>query len=102
MTGKQARSLAKAGKGAWSPAARAKRKATFAAKAADKLLQKEGEDYVVKKMAKDALPQHVKDAIVFLEHGEKALIKSIAAGNKRISVAETHMLLALKTLRGET
>lgn len=85
MTRAKAKAVAAMRKKAWSPAARAKRAATYAAKRA----------------AKADTPGHVQDALAFLLKAETAIISQCAAGRKRISAAESLALLALNALRGE-
>lgn len=83
---KQQKAAKKARSKAWSPEARAKRAATMAAK-------------------RGRLEQHpdapinanLRDVLIFLEHAEKAILKS---GGKRITPAESYAMLALTTLRG--
>lgn len=78
--------------GAWSPAARAKRRATYEAKRA----AREAGEPVRATRRGDASPVH--DAIVFLEKAEKAILTS---GKRRFAPAEVLAMLALATLRGE-
>ena len=72
-------------KSAWSPAARAKRKATADAKRA----------------AKESVPASQHDALAYLLKAEAALIKQYARGGKRFTAFETLAMLALHALRGE-
>lgn len=78
---------------AWSPAARRKRAATYAAKRAQREAKGTPEVIANGKLYTGT----IKDVIVFLEHAEAAILKS---GNKRISAAESYAMLALTTLRG--
>lgn len=72
---------------AWTPEARAKRLANI------KLRQE----------AKAKTPSGVMDAIVFLEHAEKAIIEQVHKGNKKaFTKSDTYALLALKALKGES
>lgn len=75
----------KAKKGTWSPAARAKRQATFAAKRAQK----------------EALGPNSGDALAYLLKAEQAIIRQVGRGAKRLSSAEVLTMLALNSLRGE-
>lgn len=83
---------------AWSPAARRKRKATFAAKRAAVISGGPGRPNVpAYKPAKLDHLGDMRDCIIFLEHAEAAILKS---GAKRITAAESYAMLALTTLRG--
>jgi hypothetical protein len=77
--------MAKMRKGAWSPEARAKAKATRAANQAKR----------------KAVSPNAQDALAFLLKTEAAIIKHHANGVKRFSIAETFAMLALHALRGE-
>jgi hypothetical protein len=71
--------------GTWSPEARAKRKATFAARRAQK----------------EALGSTGGDALAYLLKAESVIVKQMAKGCKRIGPLETLTMLALNALRGE-
>jgi hypothetical protein len=82
----------KARKSTWSPAARAKRAATIAARKAAGISIRKPKAEAVKTSA-----ETFREITVYLEHAEKAILKS---GAKRISKAESYAMLALTTLRG--
>lgn len=95
MTKKQ-KQMKRARTKAWSPEARAKRAATRAARLAGVIDGGPGRPRVASgPPRKDR--DHIKDVIVFLEHAEKAILKS---GAKRITAGESYAMLALTTLRG--
>ncbi len=85
MTAGQRKAVKAMQKKTWSPEARAKRAATLAAKRA----------------AREAIAPNVQDALAYLLKAEQAIIKTAAAGGKRIGPVETLTLLALNSLRGE-
>lgn len=89
MTKQQA--VKKARSKAWSPEARAKRAATMAARKAGKVKTR-----TYKFQGTDAASE-MRDVVSFLEHAERAILKS---GGKRITAAESYAMLALTTLRG--
>ncbi len=96
MTKAQKR-MKKARTGAWSPEARAKREAKWAArrrlkKAMAKALPGAGRS--VAEVRADTF----KDVTVYLEKAERLLLSQ---PRKRLSGPETLMMLALNTLRGE-
>lgn len=92
------RAQKKAAKSTWSPAARKKRLATLAAKrAAREALKGDLKDTELRMKHAGLRDGVMKDLVVFLEHAERAILKS---GAKRISKAESYAMLALTTLRG--
>jgi hypothetical protein len=100
------RAQKKAAKSTWSPAARAKRLATFAARRAareaghpskEKTIKFRGKLVKTRSTANDPSIDTMRDVISFLEHAERSILKS---GAKRITGGESYAMLALTTLRG--